>query len=100
LLAAEPPRRLLALDPPRLDHGGGALRFRVAAAAEVVLVVTEVAELLVPRREVWGRSTSVLTTRFVDDNPDAGLIVEMQSGDVLVVPEPVNDLRHRCVHIL
>ena len=53
--------------------------------SEAVVVVSEVAEILILRRQEWGRSASVLTTRFVDDDPDAGLIVEMQSGDVLVV---------------
>jgi hypothetical protein len=70
----------------RLDWitGEVVLHFRVSAA-DALVVVTEAVELVIPRREDWGRSASALTTRFVDDNPDSGLIVEMQSGDVLVV---------------
>lgn len=71
----------------RLDWGTGeaVLRFRVGPGMERLLVVREVAELVVPRREEWGRSMSVLTTSFVDDDPKHGLAVEMQSGDVLIV---------------
>lgn len=71
----------------RFDWVAGevALRFRTAGPVEVVLAVTEVSALLAPRGEAWGRSASVLTTRFIDDDPDLGLVVEMQSGDALVV---------------
>lgn len=71
----------------RLDWSTGeaVLRFRVGPRMERLLVVREVTELVVPRREEWGRSMSVLTTSFLDDDPKHGLAVEMQSGDVLIV---------------
>lgn len=59
------------------------LAFRASTSA-VQLTVTACTELVAPRREEWGRSVSVLSVSYIDGNPEHGVRIEMQSGDVLI----------------
>lgn len=66
-------------------RGVASLTFRTSGRGDAIVQVTDCTELLVPRHEKWGRSVSVLAASYFDGNPSAGLVLEMQSGDRLVV---------------
>jgi hypothetical protein len=42
-------------------------------------------DLHVPKSEELGRSVSVMSAKFVEDDPQNGIEVEMQSGDRIKV---------------
>lgn len=67
------------------------LVIRTFVEGERHLPVYECTELVVPRREEWGRSQSVLSVSYLEGDPARGLVVEMQSGDRLVIRGRVGD---------
>jgi hypothetical protein len=67
------------------EQGVAALTLRTSRRGEATLHMTDCTELVVPRHEEWGRSVSVLAANYVDDDPNAGLVIEMQSGDRIVL---------------
>lgn len=69
------------------DWANGVVRLtlRTSRHGEVCLRVDGCTDLHVPKREEWGRSVSVMSAKLVEDDPDIGVEVEMQSGDRIKV---------------
>jgi hypothetical protein len=70
-----------------LDWASGiaSMVLRASPGVELHLTVSDCTELVVPRHGVCGRSVSVLSASFIDGEAEGGVVVEMQSGDRLVV---------------
>ena len=71
----------------QLDWGTGlaTVTLRTWDAGKVDILVRDCTSVVLPRQGPWGRSSSVSSVSFVNNDSTKGLTIAMQSGDTLEI---------------